>query len=58
MAVTVDLEKCTGCSACISSCPTEALEMNEAGDKVVVDDDKCIDCGVCIDTCPTEALEL
>ena len=56
MAVKVDIDKCVGCSACVETCPVNALTMN--GDKVAVDGDKCIDCGACLGACPTEALEL
>lgn len=58
MAVKVDSDKCTGCTACVETCPVEALEMDADGAIVVVDEDKCIDCGVCVGACPTEALEM
>lgn len=53
MSVTIDAQKCTGCEACISECPSEALEMKD-GKAVVLD--TCIDCGVCIPVCPAEAI--
>ena len=56
MTVKVDLEKCTGCEACVDSCPSEALSM--ADEKVKVDADACVDCGACVDECPVEALEM
>ena len=56
MAVKADLEKCTGCGACVDICPNEALKVND--EKVVVDENECIDCGVCVDECPVEALEM
>jgi len=54
MAVKIDAQKCTGCTACVGTCPVEALSMVE--DKCVVNEDTCIDCGACIDSCPTEAI--
>jgi electron transfer flavoprotein alpha subunit len=54
MAVKVDKDKCVGCTACIESCPFNALSMD--GDKVKVDEAACGDCGACIGSCPTEAL--
>ncbi len=56
MAVKIDKELCVGCSACIDTCPTEALSMVD--DKAVVEDDKCVDCGACLDSCPVEAITL
>ncbi len=56
MAVKADLEKCTGCEACVDSCPNEALKVAE--EKIKVDQENCIDCGVCVDECPVEALEM
>ncbi|OQY38709.1 MAG: ferredoxin [Candidatus Cloacimonetes bacterium 4572_65] len=54
MAVKIDKETCMGCTACISSCPVEALTMVD--DKAVVDETSCIDCGACIGTCPVSAI--
>ena len=56
MAVKIDKELCIGCSACIDTCPTEALVMVD--DKAVCEEDKCVDCGACIDSCPVEAISL
>ena len=56
MAVKIDKELCVACSACIDTCPTEALSMVD--DKAVVDESKCVDCGACLDACPTEAITL
>jgi len=56
MAVTIDKEKCTGCGACVETCPVEALKLVD--DKATVDPDTCIDCGSCVDECPVEAISL
>ena len=56
MAVVIDKEACTGCEACIETCPTEALSMVD--DKAVCNDDECVDCGVCLEACPVEAISL
>ncbi|PNX46639.1 MAG: ferredoxin [Thermoplasmata archaeon M9B1D] len=56
MAVTIDLEKCTGCGACVDTCPVDALKLEN--DKAVVDPETCIDCGTCVDECPVEAITL
>ena len=51
----IDKETCTGCEACIPSCPFGALSMAEG--KAVVDE-KCTFCGACVDVCPVSAITL
>ena len=56
MPAVVASGKCTGCEACVDSCPLEAIEMKD--DVAVVDEDTCSDCGACVDACPVEAITL
>ena len=56
MAAEVDAGTCTGCGACVDTCPVEAIAMQ--GGKAAVDAGKCVDCGACIDECPVEALSM
>ncbi len=56
MPAKVDQEKCTGCEACVDTCPVEAIAMNE--EVAVIDEDICTDCGACVDGCPVEAIEI
>jgi len=50
--------KCIACGArCQSSCPVNAIEMNEAGEPIVIPE-KCIGCLKCVKVCPVEALEM
>ena len=56
VAVTVDVEKCTGCGACVDVCPVEAITVKN--DVAVVDEAECVECGACADECPNEALSL
>lgn len=56
MPVRVEQDTCIGCGACISVCPTGALETNADG-KAECQTDVCIDCGACIPTCPVTAIE-
>ncbi|MEM4247850.1 MAG: 4Fe-4S binding protein [Candidatus Nanoarchaeia archaeon] len=55
MAAKVDEGTCTGCGACVSACPTEAIEMRDGKAFVT---DKCVDCGACVDECPVEAISM
>ena len=52
-SVFLDPEKCTGCTACIRHCPTEAIRIRS--NRAVINPDKCIDCGACIRYCPHKA---
>ena len=51
----IDKETCTGCEACIPSCPFGALSIKE---KIAVVDEKCTFCGACVDVCPVNAITL
>lgn len=51
----IDKDACTGCEACIPSCPFGALSMVEG--KAVVNE-KCTFCGACVDVCPVSAITL
>jgi len=55
MAVKIDKEKCTGCTACIDVCPVNAIKIE--GGKAVVSED-CILCGACISQCSVGAITL
>lgn len=47
-------EVCTACTACVNSCPADAIkiERNENGFfEAFVDEDKCINCGLCNRLC-------
>lgn len=56
MPAKVDAEKCTGCEACVDSCPSEAIKMEDG--KACIDVDNCVDCGICVDECPVEAISM
>jgi len=55
MAAKIDEDTCTGCGACESACPVDAISVD---DVAVVDEETCIDCGACVDECPVEAITL
>ena len=51
----VNPEKCTSCTVCVSTCPTQAITMVD--DKALIDPEKCIGCGVCATVCPVQAID-
>ena len=54
MKTVCDLNKCTGCMACINICPKSAVEVQDSidGYNAEIDQNKCIDCGLCKKVCP------
>ena len=47
---------CSGCEACVSVCPKDAISMeknNEGYFYPTIDEDKCINCGLCYKKCPS-----
>ncbi|MFH2012443.1 MAG: [Fe-Fe] hydrogenase large subunit C-terminal domain-containing protein [Pseudomonadota bacterium] len=52
-SITLDYEKCMGCTNCIKRCPTEAIRVR--GAKAEIIGERCIDCGECIQVCPYNA---
>ncbi|MDG6220092.1 MAG: 4Fe-4S binding protein [Candidatus Thermoplasmatota archaeon] len=57
MPAKIDQGTCTGCGACVSACPAEAISLQDNG-KAIVDPDACIDCGACVDECPVESITM
>lgn len=52
-SVTLDRDKCIGCTTCLRHCPTEAIRIKDG--RAVINDERCIDCGECIRVCPHKA---
>ncbi len=51
-------DRCVHCTACISFCPTKALDVDRKEMKVSFKRDKCIACELCIPVCPYQAMEI
>lgn len=52
-SVTLDREKCQGCTNCIKRCPVEAIRVHDGKAKII--EERCIDCGECIRCCQNHA---
>lgn len=52
-SVTLDEERCRGCTNCIKRCPTEAIRVRKSKARII--NERCIDCGECIRICPYHA---
>jgi coenzyme F420-reducing hydrogenase beta subunit len=49
------IEKCTGCMACLNSCPVGCITNNmdsEGFYQPIIDKERCIECGKCTKSCP------
>jgi NAD-dependent dihydropyrimidine dehydrogenase PreA subunit len=54
--ITIDVERCTGCGACMEACPTGALYLVDG--RATLDGVLCRECEACLVACPTEAIAL
>lgn len=52
-SVTLEQDKCVGCTNCIKRCPTQAIRVR--GGKAQIISERCIDCGECVRVCPHHA---
>ncbi|MDD7795073.1 nitroreductase family protein [Clostridium sp. 'White wine YQ'] len=54
--VSIDLEKCVGCSKCVKDCPEYNIVMEN--NKAVIRRDECLKCGHCVAICPKGAVRI
>ena len=55
MSIRIDDELCTGCGACVASCPYGGIEI--VNDKACITED-CNLCGACVEACVVDAIIL
>ncbi|MGC1391329.1 MAG: NADH-ubiquinone oxidoreductase-F iron-sulfur binding region domain-containing protein [Bacteroidales bacterium] len=53
----IDVDKCTGCTACAAKCPVNAIYGTRLQPFFVVEE-KCIGCGICFDICKFSAINV
>lgn len=61
VTITVDEEKCTGCSTCVTTCPVSVYEMRQTGGSeksFPANADQCITCHACEAACPASAIQV
>ena len=56
--IEVDSDKCTLCLACVSQCPTGALNDRSDRPEINIVENACVQCGLCSNTCPEQAITL
>lgn len=52
-SVSLDTEKCKGCTTCLKRCPTEAIRIRDG--HAIIKSERCIDCGEMLKVCPYKA---
>jgi NADH:ubiquinone oxidoreductase subunit F (NADH-binding)/Pyruvate/2-oxoacid:ferredoxin oxidoreductase delta subunit len=53
----IDVDKCTGCTACAAKCPVNAIYGTRLQPYFIVEE-KCIGCGICFDICKFSAINV
>jgi NADH:ubiquinone oxidoreductase subunit F (NADH-binding)/Pyruvate/2-oxoacid:ferredoxin oxidoreductase delta subunit len=53
----IDVDSCTGCTACASKCPVNAIYGTRLQPFFIVEE-KCIGCGICFDICKFSAIKV
>ncbi|MBM7854833.1 ferredoxin [Desulfohalotomaculum tongense] len=53
--VSIDVDKCEGCGACVDPCPATLLELVDGKAQVAGDAADCMGCETCVEVCPTGA---
>lgn len=56
--IEVNADKCTLCLACVSQCPTGALNDRSDRPEINIVENACVQCGLCANTCPEQAITL
>jgi heterodisulfide reductase subunit A len=60
LVATVHQDACTGCTACVATCPYDAISMImcDGHDVATISAAVCKGCGGCAPVCPQDAIDL
>ena len=56
MSISVDAAKCNGCTLCVKSCGTNAIEVNDKLATITIE--SCTMCGACVAACRFSAISI
>ena len=56
MSITVDASKCNGCTLCVKSCGTNAIEIKDKLATITIE--SCTMCGACVSACRCKAISI
>ena len=57
MAYVIDKQLCSGCDACSSVCPTNAISHDAKAEKNSIDAEYCVSCRLCSSFCDKNAIK-
>lgn len=55
--IRLDEDTCLECGACLSLCPTDALQLDDDY-SIVLNEEDCVYCGACVPACPVNSLTI
>ena len=54
----LDVDACTGCRLCETSCVYDAIRVDVMDKKAILTPERCYGCGLCVTRCPVRALAI
>ena len=54
--LTIELDRCDGCGACVEVCPEGAISLVDGAARI--DSGSCTECEACVQACPTGAIRV
>lgn len=56
--IEIDLDRCTGCGSCMTTCPVEMYAIENGKIKITKDMSECAGCHACENVCPNSAIKI
>lgn len=54
--LTIELDRCDGCGACVEVCPEGAIQL--VGELAQINSELCTECEACVQACPSGAIKV